>query len=818
MKGHRAEPRTALMALVEVSWQEPSGITNVAPARMEDTSPSGACIRLPRSIRTGSEVTVKRRSEEFSGITRYCRRDGADYVLGLKRISKEAAAQARAPSPRRSTHAAAAPAQYQGPASAQAHAAINGATANPIANVISSASANATANAGAMQQPPVPVSVPVSVPAPVPVTVPANVPAMAPRYVAVAPQVNLPVVAEWPAESHDESQAAAAALMQSRVPDTTVAPPELRSYLPPEVPPELLTQVQPEVLPELLTKVPLQSQAPAAAPAQLRTQPPVFAEGRPHGDALAQPHPSALTHSVLTHTPVPIRADLQLTQPPLAEPPQAQPPAAQPPPAQSVPNLPRANYEVLPQPIPQPQVQQKPPAEAPMEAPIDAPAEVFTTVLSEVCVPVPPPSPSPARIIPALASQDSAASVALPLLTPMPAPTAALPEDATAQIPPLFSAGLPVASPAPMQNANKVAEVPPISPPPTSFTLPAAPVSIAATAHAAPPPVRQEAAPTKIAVPAGITQARAIPVPEMKHAPQISQNQQLSPREVTEMHMQEPTPDKERKAMSSKWMNLTMGRQKQEASNGQTNSQTNSKSSSAPVAIKPKSAAPADIEVADEIHTDADTMGRGRARPQGDLQSMDDIYRGAGIMTPRMGYSATKIVEMLESSHMRGLSSEAKRAAVLMALDAASISVSEVERDARRRQDALDAYEADQRNCFEEYWTRKADANAQIQAEIDWLTARSMERIKRNLDDIAAEKAEFARWHTMKQQEAARISEAVALCSKPSAAIAAPALSSGASVASSAAASVASSAAASAEPAGGLMLALAEVEPAAKPA
>ena len=150
-----------------------------------------------------------------------------------------------------------------------------------------------------------------------------------------------------------------------------------------------------------------------------------------------------------------------------------------------------------------------------------------------------------------------------------------------------------------------------------------------------------------------------------------------------------------------------------------------------------------------------------------------------------------------------------------MALDAASISVSEVERDARRRQDALDAYEADQRKCFEEYWTRKSDVNAQIQAEIDWLTARSMDRIKRNLDDIAAEKAEFARWHTMKQQEAARISEAVALCAKPSATGTLAAASAASPLASS---SAAASAAAAAEPAGGLSLALAEVEHAAKPA
>jgi hypothetical protein len=812
MKGHRVEPRTALMALVEVSWQEPTGIANVAPARMEDTSPSGACIRLPRSIRTGSEVTVKRRSEEFSGITRYCRRDGADYVLGLRRVSKEAAAKAQAQTPRSPMHAAA-HAQVQAPASAQAHAAINAVAASPIANLGSSARASARVDAPDMQVPDIPPAIPSFLAAAQPQPYVSPAPASSVPQPS-APAADLMIAAKFHAESQGpvltqpdvtspapelrssvlaEALPCAPALTQSPVPHVMAPPTELRSFAPREVP------------------LPLQPSSPV--PAQLRTQPPVFAEGRPHGDALAQPHPSALTRSVSAHPPMPIRAELQLTEPPLAQPPPAQPPT---------PRLPHANYEVLPQPIAKPQLQLKPPledpinapvqafAQKPIYAPIDAPAELLPRVLSEVCVPVPAKAPTATP-----AATPPATTIQAPVQTLVEAPVEApIPPSVEPPIQAPVQASSP--APSPMQNANNSPEVPA-----TSLALPVAPVSIAPAAHVAPPPARQEVAPAKFPAPAGNgnTQARVIPIPEMEHAPQISQHhqlQQLSPPEVMEMHMQEPTPDKERKAMSSKWMNLTMGRQKQEASNSQTNSKS---SSSAPVALKSRPA-PADIEVADEIHTDAETMGRGRARPQGDLQSMDDIYRGAGIMTPRMGYSATKIVEMLESSHMRGLSSDAKRAAVLMALDAASISVSEVERDARRRQDALDAYEADQRQCFEEYWTRKADANAQIQAEIDWLTERSMERIKRNLDDIAAEKAEFARWHTMKQQEAARISEAVALCSKPSAAIASPALSAGASAASSAssaAAAASSSAAASVEPAGGLMLALAEVEHAAKP-
>ena len=51
-------------------------------------------------------------------------------------------------------------------------------------------------------------------------------------------------------------------------------------------------------------------------------------------------------------------------------------------------------------------------------------------------------------------------------------------------------------------------------------------------------------------------------------------------------------------------------------------------------------------------------------------------------MTPRRGYSINKVVEMLYSDHIRGLSKEMRRASVLMALDAAGVSIEEVLRDA----------------------------------------------------------------------------------------------------------------------------------------
>jgi hypothetical protein len=149
--------------------------------------------------------------------------------------------------------------------------------------------------------------------------------------------------------------------------------------------------------------------------------------------------------------------------------------------------------------------------------------------------------------------------------------------------------------------------------------------------------------------------------------------------------------------------------------------------------------------------------------------SMEDIYRIAGIMNPRKGYSISKIVEMLHSEHLRGLSKEMKRASVLMALDAAGVSVDEVLQDAKARQDAIDSYEVDQRKQFEAQLAQKAEENVQIQAELERVKARYTERLRRNLDGMGREKATFGNWLTPKQQEAQSMAEAVDLCLKPAA-------------------------------------------------
>lgn len=146
---------------------------------------------------------------------------------------------------------------------------------------------------------------------------------------------------------------------------------------------------------------------------------------------------------------------------------------------------------------------------------------------------------------------------------------------------------------------------------------------------------------------------------------------------------------------------------------------------------------------------------------QAELLSMEDIYRAAGITSPRRGYSISKVVEMLRSEHLRGQSREIRRGAVLMALDAAGVSVDEVLQDAKVRQEAIEAYATEQRKHCEAQWARKAEENIQIQAELEQVKAVYAERIRRNLDGVAREKATFGSWLKVKEQETEGMTEAV---------------------------------------------------------
>jgi hypothetical protein len=77
------------MARVDVLWVDEDGIPRVGPATLEDTSHRGMSVRMKDAIRVGSHITVKWGSKQDSGTVTNCRREKADYVIGVKRDADE---------------------------------------------------------------------------------------------------------------------------------------------------------------------------------------------------------------------------------------------------------------------------------------------------------------------------------------------------------------------------------------------------------------------------------------------------------------------------------------------------------------------------------------------------------------------------------------------------------------------------------------------------------------------------------------------------------------------------------------------------------
>src|SRR5580704_780634 len=81
------EPRSAVMILVQATWEDQHGTLQTARACMENRSPSGACIRVPARIAAGTKLKIQWRWEEFNGVAKYCRTDGQEYLVGVQRIA-----------------------------------------------------------------------------------------------------------------------------------------------------------------------------------------------------------------------------------------------------------------------------------------------------------------------------------------------------------------------------------------------------------------------------------------------------------------------------------------------------------------------------------------------------------------------------------------------------------------------------------------------------------------------------------------------------------------------------------------------------------
>lgn len=224
-------------------------------------------------------------------------------------------------------------------------------------------------------------------------------------------------------------------------------------------------------------------------------------------------------------------------------------------------------------------------------------------------------------------------------------------------------------------------------------------------------------------------------------------------------------PVKERKSMPRKWLDLLKLDPPRSTDGGNGDAarkRDNEKENSMP-GLNPGTKNPSD-------HPKAD----GAVSLQVLLLPSEEIYVAAGIMNAPKGYGIQKVVEMLNSEHIHNLSKEMKKVAVLMALDAAGVSLDQVRQDAKARQDALDAYEATQKKQAEAEWARMEEEVLQIQAELERVKAQYLARVTRNLEGVSRDKTRFSSWAAAKQQETQSMADAVDLFLKPAGADPAP--------------------------------------------
>jgi len=127
-------------------------------------------------------------------------------------------------------------------------------------------------------------------------------------------------------------------------------------------------------------------------------------------------------------------------------------------------------------------------------------------------------------------------------------------------------------------------------------------------------------------------------------------------------------------------------------------------------------------------------------------------------------WGIAKAMEMLNSPHLAGMSAEAKRCALLMALEATGTEVETLLQDAVIQQRLLDQQEEQRHAKLPRFEAARLEENRAVQAELDRLTGRYMERMQANLNLVAQRQDEFHAWQTQKEQEAQRMTDAAAFC------------------------------------------------------
>jgi hypothetical protein len=189
-----------------------------------------------------------------------------------------------------------------------------------------------------------------------------------------------------------------------------------------------------------------------------------------------------------------------------------------------------------------------------------------------------------------------------------------------------------------------------------------------------------------------------------------------------------------------------------------------------------RSAAPGDHEkdiedILAEIPAARDIDERALPRPERGgagalpVPEFGEIYRAAGIGEPRHGFSAHKVLEILEAPEFAGLEAKAKAAALsgfLKMNPGGPVAIADVIQDAVRRDQALDKFEAFLRQKLAERVRQLEAESAALQAEIDELERRNRAKMESNRRALDVERQRLDEWLARKRAEERRLAQAVA--------------------------------------------------------
>jgi hypothetical protein len=148
----------------------------------------------------------------------------------------------------------------------------------------------------------------------------------------------------------------------------------------------------------------------------------------------------------------------------------------------------------------------------------------------------------------------------------------------------------------------------------------------------------------------------------------------------------------------------------------------------------------------------------------GKLASVDEIYQSANLRPAKASYNILKVLEMVNSPHLAAMTTEAKRGAILMALEAAGVLVEDVLQDAMYRQRVLNDYEETQTKKLTEFESTKHREHSRIEAELERISAQYRARMAATLDELQREKDTFLQWQKRKEQAMRGIADAASFC------------------------------------------------------